>query len=55
MYTVDETGLMNNYAVEPAIYPAEYPSYEQQQQYIRQAATAALFVTLTVLTAFVVS
>ena len=34
MYTVDETGLMNNYAVEPAIYPAEYPSIEQQQQYV---------------------
>lgn len=55
MYTVDETGVLNNYAVEPAVYPAQYPSPEQQQQYAFQGAIAALFVTFTILTAFVVS
>lgn len=55
MYTVDETGLMNNYAVEPTVYAAQYPSQEQQQQYALQAATAFLLVALTVLTAFAVS
>jgi hypothetical protein len=55
MYTTDEAGLSNIYAVEPPIYPAQYPSEEQQQQYVLQAAIAALLVTLTVLTAFAVS
>lgn len=55
MYTVDETGLLNNYAVEPTVYAAEYPSQYEQQQYALQAAFAALFVTFTILTAFAVS
>jgi hypothetical protein len=55
MYTVDETGVMNNYAVEPHIYFAVYPSVEQQRQYIYQGALALLLVTTTLLTAFAVS
>lgn len=55
MHTVDETGLLNNYAVEPTVYAAEFPSLEQQQQYALQGAIAALFVTFTILTAFAVS
>ncbi len=55
MYTVDEKGVMNNYAVEPTVYAAEYPSEYQQQQYALQAAFAALFVGLTILTALAVS
>lgn len=55
MYTIDETGLMNNYAVEPPIYPAEYPSEDQQRQYVFQGAIASLFVGLLLLTAFAVS
>ncbi|NJP12144.1 MAG: ssl1498 family light-harvesting-like protein [Leptolyngbyaceae cyanobacterium RU_5_1] len=40
MYTVDETGVMNNYAVEPAMYFASYPTVDQQQRYVLQAAIA---------------
>jgi hypothetical protein len=55
MYTVDETGVMNNYAVEPQLYFAEYPSPEQQRRYMFQGAFAILLVTATVLTALTVS
>lgn len=55
MYTVDETGVMNNYAVEPELYFAEYPSPEQQRRYMFQGAFAILLVTATVLTALAVS
>jgi hypothetical protein len=52
MQTINEQGLLNNYAVEPPIYYAEYPSEEQQNRYALQAAIAALFVTAVILTAF---
>ncbi|MBW4554063.1 MAG: ssl1498 family light-harvesting-like protein [Aphanocapsa sp. GSE-SYN-MK-11-07L] len=55
MYTYDETGVMNNYAVEPKMYFAVFPSPEQQRQYLIQGVLAVLLVTATILTAFVVS
>ncbi|MFB2938220.1 photosystem II assembly protein Psb34 [Aerosakkonemataceae cyanobacterium BLCC-F154] len=55
MYTTDDKGILNNYAVEPTVYYAEYPSQEQQQRYLFQGAAAILFVSLLVLTAFGVS
>lgn len=56
MYTTtDEQGRLNNYATEPDVYYAQYPSPEQQQRYRFQGAVAVLFITLTVLTAFAVS
>ena len=55
MYTVDETGVMNNYAVEPEMYFAEYPSEEQQNRYKLQAGIAALVVTVTFFVALGVS
>lgn len=55
MYTVDETGVMNNYALEPQAYLAEFPSPEQIRQYALQGAIATLLVTATLLTAFAVS
>jgi hypothetical protein len=33
-YTSDETGLLNNYAVEPKMYQAEPPNSKQQRSYI---------------------
>ncbi|MBD0304892.1 MAG: ssl1498 family light-harvesting-like protein [Tolypothrix sp. T3-bin4] len=54
-YTTDDRGLLNNYAAEPAMYFAEYPSPEQQQRYALQAAAAILFVALTLFTALAVS
>lgn len=55
MYTTNEEGILNNYAVEPPVYFAEYPSQQQQQRYLFQGAVAVMFVSLLVLTAFGVS
>lgn len=55
MYTTNNEGLLNNYAVEPPVYYAEFPSEWQQQRYAFQGAVATLFVALTILTAFSVS
>lgn len=55
MYTTNEEGLLNNYAVEPPISYAQYPSKEQQQRYALQGAIAILFVSVLILTAFGIS
>jgi hypothetical protein len=55
MYTIDETGVMNNYAVEPDMYFAVYPSVEQQRRYLLQGAFAISLVAATLLTALAVS
>jgi hypothetical protein len=55
MYTTNEEGILNNYAAEPAVYFAEYPSPEQQRRYLVQGAVAFLFVALTLVTALGVS
>jgi hypothetical protein len=55
MYTTDDRGILNNYASEPKVYFAEYPSAEQQQRYALQGAATILLVALLVLTAFGVS
>jgi len=34
MYTTEE-GILNNYAAEPAVYFAEYPSPEQQRYLVQ--------------------
>ncbi|MFQ4146046.1 photosystem II assembly protein Psb34 [Chlorogloeopsis sp. ULAP02] len=54
-YTLDDEGMINNYAIQPGMSLAEYPSPEQQQRYIFQGAVAILFVALTLMTAFAVS
>lgn len=56
MYTtINEDGILNNYATEPAMYYSEYPSPEQQSRYTFQGAIAGLFVMALVLVALVVS
>ena len=55
MYTTNEDGVLNNYAAEPKVYFAAYPSPEQQQHYAMQAAIAVALVVLSLLTAFSVS
>lgn len=52
MYTKDREGLINNYATEPEIYYAEYPSREQQLRYALLGGKALLFVAALILTAF---
>lgn len=51
MYTTSNEGLLNNYAVEPPVYYAEFPSEWQQRQYAFQGAIAVLLVSGLVLTA----
>jgi hypothetical protein len=55
MYTIDEQGKLNNYAVEPTVYAAAYPHLEEQRRYFFQGAIAVLFLTSVLLTAFAVS
>ncbi|XWK91014.1 MAG: ssl1498 family light-harvesting-like protein [Phormidium sp.] len=54
-YTIDDEGLINNFAVEPDMYPSEYPSPRQQRYYTVLGATAILFVVMLMLVAFSVS
>jgi hypothetical protein len=55
MYTIDEQGKLNNYAVEPTVYPAVYPDVEEQRRYFFQGAIATLFLTSVLFAAFAVS
>ena len=57
MYTTTQldNGLLNNYAVEPKPYYAEYPAPFQQRRYLVQGALAALFVTSLVIASAVIS
>ena len=48
-------GFLNNYAVEPQPYYAEYPAPFQQRRYLIQGAIAALFVTSLVIVSAVIS
>ncbi len=54
-YRVDEEGIGNNYAIEPEMYDAKYPSQKQQRRYLFMGLGAFLFVTLAVWIAFVAS
>lgn len=47
-YKVDDEGIVNNYAIEPDVSEAEYPSPKQQQRYIFLGAAAILFVALAI-------
>jgi hypothetical protein len=56
MYTtIDDKGILNNYATEPKVYFANYPSKEQQNSYVLQGAIATLFVTALVFISFAIS
>lgn len=54
-YTKEEGGLINNFAREPKVYPAEPPNPGQQRTYIILGITAALFVGGLIFVAFAVS
>jgi hypothetical protein len=54
-YTIDDEGINNNYAIEPDMFLAEYPSPKQQRRYIFLGVGAILFVALMVLIAFAAS
>jgi hypothetical protein len=54
-YTVDDEGIINNYAAEPDTSLANYPSPEQQKRYIFRGVGATLLVTIVLAIAFTVS
>ncbi len=54
-YRVDDEGIVNNYAIEPDMFLADYPSPEQQKRYVSLGAGAMLLVAITLLTAFAAS
>jgi hypothetical protein len=53
--TVDQEGLVNNYAVMPQVYLADFPSPAQARKYAFQGAFALLFFASLIFTAFAVS
>jgi hypothetical protein len=56
MYTtVNEQGILNNYATEPKLYYAQYPNQYQKRQYALQAAFATLLISTLILITFSVS
>jgi hypothetical protein len=56
MYTtVNEDGVLNNYATEPQMYYAEYPAIWEQRKYLVQGVFATLIVTTLVLVGLGVS
>ncbi|BCL40247.1 photosystem II assembly protein Psb34 [Nostoc sp. MS1] len=56
MYTtVNEDGVLNNYATEPNMYYAEYPAIWEQRRYLIQGVFATLIVTALVLVGISVS
>ncbi|MFB2919929.1 MULTISPECIES: photosystem II assembly protein Psb34 [Aerosakkonema] len=54
-YTKEETGLLNNFAIEPKMYVADYPTKAQQRGYLFQGFAAIVLLAGVVLTAFAVS
>ncbi|MBD2209368.1 ssl1498 family light-harvesting-like protein [Calothrix sp. FACHB-156] len=56
MYTtVNEDGVLNNYATEPQMYYADYPAIWEQRKYVIQGVFATLLVTTLVLLGLSVS
>lgn len=53
--TVDQEGLTNNYAVEPPMYAALFPSPEQARQYAFQAVAATALIVGLIATSVAVS
>jgi hypothetical protein len=54
-YKVDDEGIVNNYAIEPDMSLAQYPSPEQQKVYVSMGGASILLVAITLLTSFAVS
>jgi len=54
-YTVDDENLINNYAIEPKIYPSKYPNLEQQKRYIFLGIAAIILVIALILISLKIS
>lgn len=55
MYTTEENGTLNNFAVEPKMYYAAYPSQVEQRRYLLQGIAAIAFLGTLILTTVAVS
>lgn len=53
--TVDDEGRINNFATEPKVYKATYPSPVQQRKYVLWGAAALVLVSILVFISFAVS
>lgn len=53
--TVDREGLTNNYAVEPDVYLADFPTPAQARRYMLQGFAAATFVVGLIVASVIVS
>jgi hypothetical protein len=54
-FTEDETGLLNNFAIEPKVYEAELPSEQQKKQYKIIGAISAILLLGLIVVAVTVS
>ncbi|NJM98703.1 MAG: ssl1498 family light-harvesting-like protein [Phormidesmis sp. RL_2_1] len=54
-YTEDETGVLNNFAVEPKMYEAEPPTGAEKRNYIIMGSVAASLVVALFVVAAAVS
>ena len=54
-YTIDDEGIINNYATETDMSLANYPSPEQKKHYFFLGAGATLLITVALLISFAVS
>jgi hypothetical protein len=54
-YTEDDEGIINNYALEPSMSAATYPTPKQQLRYVFLGAGAIVFIATLLLIAFAVS
>jgi hypothetical protein len=54
MHNTNNTDILNKYIAAPAINWDEYPSIEKQQDYVLQGVVVALFVTLMLISIFVI-
>lgn len=55
MYTTEADGKINNFAREPKMYYASYPSTVEQRRYLWQGIAALAFVSVLILTSVAVS
>jgi hypothetical protein len=54
-YIVDDQGKLDNFAIEPKVYVADYPTPGEQRRYALQGAVAVAFVGLLFFITFAVS
>jgi hypothetical protein len=54
-YIIDEQGKLDNFAIEPQVYVAEYPTPAEQRRYALQGAIAVVFVSALIFISFAIS